>query len=328
MKLLVTGGAGYIGSVVAARLLTAGHTVVVLDDLSTGHRDAVPDGAGFVHAGIADATDLLDASFDAVLHFAAKSLVGESVAEPERYWWNNVAGTLRLVEAMTAARVRRLVFSSTAAAYGRPDRTPITEDAPAAPINPYGHSKLAVDHLLAGTASARGLAAMSLRYFNVAGAVGRHGERHDPETHLIPNILDVPAGHRDAVDVFGTDYPTRDGTAVRDYLHVDDLARAHELALDATGSAESVGTHGSHRIYNLGTGTGYTVREVVESVRRVTGHPVPTRERDRRAGDPPVLVASAERIGTELGWHPQHDLDRIVADAWRFTTTHPETITR
>ncbi|WP_298321614.1 UDP-glucose 4-epimerase GalE [Haloactinopolyspora sp.] len=314
MKLLLTGGAGYIGSVVASQLLDAGHDVVVLDDLSTGHRDAVPEAAQFVQADVADAGDVLDASFDAVLHFAAKSLVAESVADPQLYWWNNVVGTLRLLDAMAKAGVNRMVFSSTAATYGEPEVTPLTETAPAVPINPYGQSKLAVDHLLAGTAQAHGLAAISLRYFNVGGAVGPHGERHEPETHLIPNVLAVPAGRREAVDVFGTDFPTRDGTAVRDYLHVEDLGRAHLLALEATGSSSG------HRIYNLGTGTGYTVREVIAAVRRVTGHDVPTRERERRAGDPPVLVASAERIATELGWRAEHDLDRIVSDAWRFAT--------
>ncbi|MBB5786290.1 UDP-glucose 4-epimerase GalE [Jiangella mangrovi] len=315
MKLLVTGGAGYIGSVVGSQLVAAGHEVVVLDSLLTGHEDGVPDGARFVRAGIEDAADAVDSSFDAVLHFAARSLVGESVSEPQLYWWNNVVGTLRLLDAMRAAGVRRLVFSSTAATYGQPAQSPITEDTPAVPINPYGQSKLAVDHALAGEARAHDLAAVSLRYFNVGGALGRYGERHDPETHLIPNVLQVPAGRRDAVDVFGTDYPTPDGTAVRDYLHVEDLGRAHLLALDWTGTAEATG---QHRVYNLGSGTGYSVREVVEAVRRVTGHPVPTNDRERRAGDPPVLVASAERIAADLGWRPEHDLDTIVEDAWRF----------
>lgn len=315
MKLLVTGGAGYIGSVVGSQLVTAGHEVVVLDSLLTGHAEAVPDGARFVDGRIDDAGEVLDPTFDAVLHFAARSLVGESVAQPELYWWNNVVGTLRLLDAMRAAGVRRLVFSSTAATYGQPDVAVITEDTPAVPINPYGQSKLAVDHALAGEARAHDLAAVSLRYFNVGGALGRHGERHEPETHLIPNVLAVPAGRRAAVDVFGTDYPTPDGTAVRDYLHVEDLGRAHLLALDWTGTADAAG---QHRVYNLGSGTGYSVREVVEAVRRVTGHPVPTHDQDRRAGDPPVLVASAERIAADLGWRPEHGLDTIVEDAWRF----------
>ncbi|HEX5995666.1 MAG TPA: UDP-glucose 4-epimerase GalE [Jiangellales bacterium] len=308
MRLLVTGGAGYIGSVVATQLLEAGHEVTVLDNLSTGHRDAVPGGAAFVQADIAEAN--LD-NVDGVLHFAAKSLVAESVAHPERYWTNNLVGTLKLVTAMRAAGVRTIVFSSTAATYGEPAESPITEDTPAVPINPYGQSKLAVDHLLAGEAAAHGLAAVSLRYFNVGGAYRGRGERHDPETHLIPNVLAVAQGRRPEAAVFGTDYPTRDGTAVRDYLHVEDLGRAHLLALEAAVA-------GTHQVYNLGTGTGYTVREVVEACRRVTGHPIPAADRDRRPGDPPSLVASGRRAAERLSWIPQHDLDRIVADAWAF----------
>lgn len=312
MHLLVTGGAGYIGSVVAALLVESGHDIVVLDDLSTGHADAVPDGARFVEGRIQDLADLLRATrFDGVLHFAAKSLVAESVARPELYWDNNVVGTLALLTSLREAGVPRLVFSSTAATYGVPEHTPITEEEPAQPINPYGQSKLAVDFALAGEAAAHGLAAVSLRYFNVGGAWRAYGERHDPETHLIPNVLAVPAGRREAVDVFGTDYPSTDGTAVRDYLHVEDLARAHVLALE--GAAE-----GAHRVYNLGTGSGYSVREVVEACRRVTGHAIPAVEQPRRAGDPPVLVASAARIAAELGWRAEHGLDRIVADAWEF----------
>jgi UDP-glucose 4-epimerase len=311
MKLLVTGGAGYIGSVVAAQLLAAGHEVVVLDDLSTGHRDGVPDGAAFVRGALHEAGNVLNESYDGVLHFAAKALVAESVEHPDRYWNNNVVGTLALLTAMRDAGVGRLVFSSTAATYGVPDRVPIREDDSTAPINPYGHSKLAVDMAISGWAKAYGLAAVSLRYFNVGGAYGRLGERHDPETHLIPNVLQVAAGRRDAVQIFGTDYDTRDGTCVRDYLHVVDLGQAHLLALDGVAAGE-------HRIYNLGTGTGYTVREVVDACRRVTDSPMPTVERPRRPGDPPVLVASSERIAADLGWKPALDLDRIVADAWAF----------
>jgi len=315
VKLLVTGGAGYIGSVVAARLVDDGHDVTVLDDLSTGHRDAVPDGATFVQGSVDDARQAL-AGVHAVLHFAAKSLVGESVSRPEAYWENNVVGTLRLVAAMRDAGVRRLVFSSTAATYGIPEATPISEDAPARPINPYGHTKLAIDHALTDEAGAHGLRAVSLRYFNVGGAVGPFGERHAIETHLIPNILQVPAGQRANVDIFGTDYATPDGTAIRDYLHVDDLARAHVLALDYTG--EGLSADGAHAVYNLGSGTGFSVREVVESARRVTGHAIPAEEKPRRAGDPPVLVASSDRIAADLGWSTHHDLDRIVTDAWAF----------
>jgi UDP-glucose 4-epimerase len=305
--------------VVTHQLLQAGHDVVVVDDLSTGHADAVPAGATFVKASIEELDPILDATFDAVLHFAAKSLVSESVEHPERYWSGNMVATLRLLETMRARGVRRLVFSSTAATYGEPSESPITEHAAPRPINPYGQTKLAIDHAIGGEAAAHAIAAVSLRYFNVGGAVGRFGERHDPETHLIPNMLAVPAGRRESASIFGTDYPTRDGTAVRDYLHVEDLGRAHLLALNWTGEAAA---SGSHRIYNLGTGTGYTVREVVDAVEKVTGHPVPVVESARRPGDPPSLVASPARIASELGWTAKHDLDRIVADAWAFQQEH------
>jgi UDP-glucose 4-epimerase len=315
MKLLVTGGAGYIGSVVAAQLIIAGHDVVVLDNLSTGHRDAVLPGAQFRQEELSRVAQVLDGSFDGVLHFAAKSLVAESVDRPEIYWDNNVVGTLALLEAMRVAGVERLIFSSTAATYGVPIRVPIREDDPAAPINPYGQTKLAVDMAITGAAHAHGLASASLRYFNVGGAQGGLGERHSPETHLIPNILQVPLGIRESVSIFGTDYDTRDGTCIRDYLHVVDLGRAHLLALDAVQP-------GAHNVYNLGSGTGYTVREVVDSCRRVTGHPVPSVDRGRRGGDPPALVASSDLIQTELGWKAELDLDRIVSDSWSFATEH------
>ena len=267
MRLLVTGGAGYIGSVVAAQLLDAGHEVVVVDDLSTGHADAAPAGARLVKASLLDApalADVVGGGPDGVLHFAAKSLVGESVEHPERYWRNNVTGTLALLEAMLAAGVPRLVFSSTAAVYGEPERTPITEDALTRPTSAYGASKLAVDLMIRDECRAHGLAAASLRYFNVAGARGGLGEDHDPETHLIPLVLQAASGVRDHITVFGTDYPTRDGTAVRDYIHVEDLGRAHTMALEAARP-------GRHAIYNLGTGDGYSVKEVVDTARRVTG---------------------------------------------------------
>lgn len=311
MKLLVTGGAGYIGAIVTALLLDAGHQVTVLDDLSTGHRDGVPEGAEFREGGIDTAGEFLDSSYDGVLHFAAKSLVGESVAKPERYWHNNIGGSLALLDAVRAAGVGRMVFSSTAATYGEPSTMPITEDTPPVPTNPYGASKLAVDRMLEAEANAHGLAAVSLRYFNVAGANGTHGERHDPETHLIPNLLLVASGEQRHAKLFGTDYPTRDGTAVRDYLHVVDLADAH---LRALGAAKP----GEHRVFNLGSGTGYTVREVLDAVRRVTGHPVPVVEEARRPGDPPALVASSERARNELGWSPERDLETMVADAWAY----------
>jgi len=310
VKLLVTGGAGYIGSVVAAQLLAAGHEVTVLDDLSTGHRDAVPAAADFVEVDIADSAKVVTAEFDAVLHLAAKSVVGESQRRPELYWRTNVGGTLALLDAMREVGVRRLVFSSTAATYGEPATVPIDETAPNAPTNTYGHSKLAVDRMLAGEALAHGLGAISLRYFNVAGADAGLGERHAVETHLIPLALQVAAGALEHLVVYGEDWPTPDGTCVRDYIHVADLARAHLLALTACEP-------GTHRIYNLGNGAGFSVREVVDAARRVTGHPIPVVVGPRRAGDPAVLVASAERIRAELAWEPAYaEIDVMVADAW------------
>ncbi|MGW5448318.1 UDP-glucose 4-epimerase GalE [Streptomyces asiaticus] len=311
-KYLVTGGAGYVGSVVAAHLLEAGHRVTVLDDLSTGHRAGVPEGAEFIEGRIQDAAKWLDPTYDGVLHFAAFSQVGESVVNPEKYWVNNVGGTTELLAAMRDAGVRTLVFSSTAATYGEPDQVPITEDLPTAPTNPYGASKLAVDHMISGECAAHGLAAVSLRYFNVAGAYGAYGERHDPESHLIPLVLQVAQGRREAISVFGDDYATPDGTCVRDYIHVADLADAHLLALGAAASGE-------HLICNLGNGNGFSVREVIETVRQVTGHPIPEIAAPRRGGDPAVLVASAERAKERLGWRPTRaDLAGIVADAWEF----------
>ncbi|MFC9650035.1 MULTISPECIES: UDP-glucose 4-epimerase GalE [unclassified Streptomyces] len=311
-KYFVTGGAGYVGSVVAAHLLEAGHEVTVLDDLSTGFREGVPAGADFIEGRIQDAAKWLDPSYDAVLHFAASSQVGESVAKPEKYWDNNVGGSMALLAAMRAAGVRTLVFSSTAATYGEPVSTPITESDPTAPTSPYGATKLAVDHMISGECAAHGLAAVSLRYFNVAGAYGSCGERHDPESHLIPLVLQVALGKREAISVFGEDYPTPDGTCVRDYIHVADLAEAHLRALDAA-------TGGEHLICNLGNGAGFSVREVIETVRAVTGHPVPEVVAPRRGGDPAVLVASAEAARDRLGWTPSRaDLAGIVTDAWAF----------
>ncbi|KAB8164332.1 UDP-glucose 4-epimerase GalE [Streptomyces sp. 3MP-14] len=312
MRYLVTGGAGYVGGVVAAHLLAAGHRVTVLDDLSTGFREGVPEGAEFVEGNVRDAARWLDGSFDGVLHFAASSQVGESVLNPEKYWRNNVGGTIELLSAMRAAGVRTLVFSSTAAVYGEPATTPITEDARTAPTSPYGASKLAVDQMLAGECAAHGLAAVSLRYFNVAGAHGAQGERHDPESHLIPIVLQVAQGRREAISVYGTDYPTPDGTCVRDYIHVDDLAEAHLAALGAA-------VPGEHLVCNLGNGNGFSVREVIEAAREVTGHPIPEVAADRRAGDPAVLVASADRARERLGWRPSRpELAGIIADAWAF----------
>ncbi len=314
MRLLVTGGAGYIGSVVALRLQQAGHHVTVLDDLSTGHEDAVPDGVRLVRAGLTEAAGVLTdgEQYDGVLHFAAKALVGESVEHPERYWHGNVGGTLALLDAMRGSAVPRLVFSSTAATYGEPTEIPITERSPTAPTNPYGATKLAVDLMIGSEARAHGLGAVSLRYFNVVGAVDRFGERHGVETHLVPLALQVAAGRREALSVYGTDWPTPDGTCIRDYVHVDDLARAHLLALEQA-------VPGEHRIYNLGNGAGFSVLDVVSAVRRVTGHPLPTAVAARRPGDPAVLVAASALIREELGWKPEKSaLDDMVADAWRF----------
>ncbi|MGW4056424.1 UDP-glucose 4-epimerase GalE [Streptomyces sp. NPDC004779] len=316
-KYLVTGGAGYVGSVVAAHLLERGHRVTVLDDLSTGFREGVPEGAEFIEGRIQDAARWLDGSYDGVLHFAAFSQVGESVAKPEKYWENNVGGTLALLAAMRTAGVRKLVFSSTAATYGEPETVPITESAPTAPTSPYGASKLAVDHMITGECAAHGLAAASLRYFNVAGAYGELGERHEPESHLVPLVLQVALGRREAISVYGDDYPTADGTCVRDYIHVADLAEAHVLALDAM--TEGTVPVGEHLICNLGNGNGFSVREVVETVRKVTGHAIPELAAGRRPGDPAVLVASADTARERLGWIPSRpDLADVVADAWAF----------
>lgn len=312
-KYLVTGGAGYVGGVVAAHLLEAGHEVTVLDDLSTGFRSGVPAGAAFIEGRIQDAAEYLDPSYDGVLHFAASSQVGESVANPGKYWENNVGGTLALLAAMRGAGVRRLVFSSTAATYGEPGDGPLTESSPTAPTNPYGASKLAVDHMIAGECAAHGLAAVSLRYFNVAGAYGQFGELHDPETHLIPLVLQVALGERESISVFGEDYPTPDGTAVRDYIHVADLAEAHLAAL-------RVAAEGEHLVCNLGNGSGFSVREVIETVRKVTGKEIPESVAPRRSGDPAFLVASARTAHERLGWTPtRSDLTGIVTDAWNFT---------
>jgi UDP-glucose 4-epimerase len=314
VRLLVTGGAGYVGSVCAKVLLDQGHQVVIVDDLSTGNADAIPAGAEFVDGDmVAVARDLLPGgSFDGVLHFAAKSLVGESVELPQMYWYGNVVATLDLLEVMRSAGTPRLVFSSTAATYGEPESSPITEQTPTRPTNPYGATKLAIDHAITSYAAAHGLAATSLRYFNVAGAYAGLGERHACETHLIPLVLQVAAGRRAEILVFGSDWPTPDGTCIRDYIHIRDLADAHLLALQHCRPGE-------HRIYNLGNGTGFSVREVIDSCRRVTGLDIPSRDVQRRAGDAAVLIASSERAVNELGWRPQRTgIEEIVSDAWDF----------
>jgi len=319
MRLLVTGGAGYIGSVVAAQLLGDGHEVVVLDDLSRGHAEAIPAGATHANVDLRD-SDAVNAAlgdgFDGVMHFAALALVGESVEFPERYWVNNLLGTRNLLDAMRAAEVRRLVFSSTCAVYGAPEKIPMDEDTPTAPVNAYGASKLAADYMITDESRAHGLAATSLRYFNVAGASGHIGEDHQPETHVIPNVLRAALGLQ-TMKIFGTDYDTPDGTAVRDYIHVEDLGEAHKLALD--------GPRGQHRIYNLGNGEGFSVRQVVDACAQVTGRDIPVEESPRRPGDPPTLVASAARIRADLGWQPRKpDVATMIEDAWAWYQAHPD----
>ena len=315
MKLLVTGGAGYVGSVCAAVLLEAGHEVTIIDNFTTGNREAVPANARLVEGDVADVADevLSEGGFDGVVHFAARSLVGESVEIPADYWEHNVVTSLKLLNAMRAHGVNNLVFSSTAATYGEPQQVPITEDMPTQPTNPYGASKLSIDYIITSFAKAYGLGATSLRYFNVAGAYGLIGENREVETHLIPLVLQVALGHRDKIFMFGDDYPTTDGTAVRDYIHIRDLAEAHLLALQSNEP-------GTHRIYNLGSGDGYSVKQVIEMCREVTGHEIPAEIAPRRAGDPATLVASSEKIKRELGWNPTRtDLRTIVTDAWNFT---------
>jgi UDP-glucose 4-epimerase len=323
VKLLVTGGAGYVGSVTSRLLLDAGHEVVVLDNLSTGFREAVAPEATFVEADIRDAAQVLtpEAGFDAVLHFAGLIAAGESMVKPELYWEHNVVRSLALLAAVRAAKVPRMVFSSTAAVYGNPTELPITESATKSPTNTYGGTKLTFDLALTSEAFAHGLAAVSLRYFNVAGAYTRAdgtaiGERHDPETHLIPIALQVASGKRDKLQLFGDDYPTDDGTCVRDYIHVEDLARAHLLALTAA-------TAGEHRIYNLGNGNGFSNKQVVEVAREVTGHELPVEIAPRRDGDPAALVASSALARDELGWIPaKNTLQDMIGDAWAFYQAH------
>jgi UDP-glucose 4-epimerase len=322
VKLLVTGGAGYVGSVTSRLLLDAGHEVVVLDNLVTGFREAVAPDATFVEKDIRDAAEVLtpEAGFDAVLHFAGLIAAGESMVKPELYWHDNVVKSLALLDAVRAARVPRFIFSSTAAVYGNPLELPIPETAVKAPTNTYGATKLTFDHALTSETFAHGLAAVSLRYFNVAGAYIHDGyeigERHNPETHLIPIALQVAAGKRDKLQLFGDDYPTVDGTNVRDYIHVEDLARAHLLALDAATASE-------HKIYNLGNGNGFSNKQVVEAAREVTGAELPVEIAPRRDGDPATLVASSAKARDELGWVPQKNtLQAMIGDAWTFYRAH------
>ena len=322
MNVLVTGGAGYIGSHVVRRLVDAGHRVRVYDNLSEGHAAAVPEGVLF-KGDLADERRLvegLSGGFDCIMHFAANCYVGESMEQPEKYYWNNVVGSLRLLMAMRKVGVGRLVFSSSAATYGVPQACPITEDHPTEPINAYGQTKLDVEHALGYYAGAYDLGYVALRYFNAAGAApdGRIGEDHDPELHLVPLVLQAAMGQRGAVPIFGTDYPTPDGTCVRDYIHVDDLAQAHILAMEVIEP-------GRGKVYNVGIGSGYSVREVIETARRVTARPIAVTEAPRRPGDPPELVASSEKISRELGWKPKFpDLQSIVETAWRWHRDHPD----
>jgi len=325
MKLLVTGGAGYIGSVVAADLIRAGHEVTVFDNLSKGHCAAVTAGAQLVRGDVADRAALGSLfranEFDGVLHFAAFIEAGESMQLPEKYFRNNTANALTLLETVLEYKVPRFVFSSTAALYGNPDRTPIREDDALHPTNAYGQSKLLVEQMLEWFHRIHGLRYASLRYFNAAGASGELGEDHHPESHLIPLVLQVALGQREEVSIFGTDYPTPDGTCIRDYIHVGDLASAHVLALEALGKQ----VEPERLIYNLGNGRGFSVREVIEAARRVTGHAIPAVETARRAGDPAILVASSDKIRNELNWRPRHpELESIIASAWEWRRRHPE----
>lgn len=316
MRILITGGAGYIGGTVARLLLAGGDGVTVYDNLCHSKRAAVAAGAEFVEGDVADRAlmekTLRAGRFDGVMHFAALIEAGESMQKPEIYFRNNTAGTLALLEAMLATGQDRLVFSSTAACYGEPETTPILEDAKLAPTNAYGESKLMVEQMLGWFNRIHGLRYASLRYFNVAGAIAGYGEAHEPESHLVPLVLDVALGRRKSIKIFGEDYPTRDGTCIRDYIHVQDLADAHVLALAALKERDRV-------IYNIGNGQGFTVREVIESVRRVTGKAIAVEACARRAGDPAVLVAGSEKIKKELGWRPKFaELDTIVRSAWEW----------
>jgi len=316
LRILVTGGAGYVGGTVAELLLQKGHEVVVYDNLCHGFRSMIPAKAEFIEGELADRSKLEHLfgarTFDGVMHFAALIEAGESMQKPELYFRNNTASTLSLFEAMLAKGVKRLVFSSTAAVYGEPESTPIVEEAPLRPTNAYGESKLLVEQMLTWLNRIHGFRYASLRYFNVAGAIDGRGEAHEPESHLIPLILDVALGKRKSIKIFGQDYPTPDGTCIRDYIHVQDLAEAHLLAFEGLAQREKL-------ICNIGNGQGFTIRQVIESARRVTGHPIPVEEAPRRPGDPAVLIASSEKIGRELGWKPKFDkLDDIVASAWKW----------
>ena len=315
-KILITGGAGYIGGTVARLMLAQGHEVTIVDNFCHSKREALPEGAAFVETDIADTAVMMrvmsETKFDGVLHFAALIEAGESMKAPGVYFEANTVKTLALLRAVVATGTPRLVFSSTAAVYGEPEETPILEKAKLAPTNVYGESKLMAERMLAWFSGIHGLKYAVLRYFNVAGANEGYGENHEPESHLIPIILDVAMGRRESIAIYGTDYPTADGTCIRDYIHVGDLARAHVMALDALGES-----YKHPLLFNLGNGQGFTVRQVIEAARRVTGHAIPVVEHPRRAGDPAVLVASSAKAQRELGWVPEHpELDEILASAW------------
>ena len=320
MKILLTGGAGYIGSVMATKLLEEGHEVVVLDNLSQGHEDAIPSGVSrFINANITDVAQVItpEDGIEAVIHLAAYIAAGESMTKPEMYWENNTAGTLKMLEGLRQLGIKKLIFASTAAVYGDPETIPITEDAPKNPTNTYGMTKLAMDMAITSECIAHDMAATSLRFFNVAGAYGDAGERHPVETHIIPIALEVLAGKREKFSIFGDDYPTRDGTCVRDYIHVVDLARAAIMALDKLES-------GKHTIYNLGSGDGFSNREVITAVEKVTGKQLPVEVGPRREGDPATLIASSEKAHRELGWAPSRPtLEEMIGDAWEFIQKHP-----
>lgn len=321
MNILVTGGAGYIGSATAEALIKAGHSVTVYDSLITGHRKAVPDGAIFVEDDLSDshmlAKTLTDRKVDAVMHFAASTEAGESMKDPGRFYQNNVTNSLTLIETAIRAGVKRFVLSSTAAVFQSSDE-PLTEESPLGPTNVYGHTKLIVEQALNWYREIYGLHFAALRYFNACGALSNRGEDHQPESHLIPLVLRVPLGQHEEAQIYGTDYPTPDGTCIRDYIHIADLVSAHLLALQGLGERDRL-------IYNLGSGNGYSVREVIETARQVTGHPIPAKELPRRPGDSARLVASSEKIKRELGWEPQHDnLFEIISNAWAWHKSHPK----
>jgi UDP-glucose 4-epimerase len=321
MNILVTGGAGYIGSATADALLNAGHDVTVYDSLVTGHRAAVPEGATFIQADLSDSHALAEAltkqTFDAVMHFAAFIEAGESMKDPGRFYHNNFTNSASLMETAVRAGVKRFVLSSTAAIF-KSSEEPLSEESPIGPTNVYGHTKLLVEQALDWYRRIHGLHFAALRYFNACGALPHRGEAHQPESHLIPLVLRVPLGERESANIYGTDYPTPDGTCIRDYIHIADLVSAHLLALDGLRERDSL-------IYNLGSGNGYSVRDVIETARRVTGHPIPVVELPRRAGDSARLVASSEKIKRELGWKPEHDnIEEIISSAWNWHVSHPK----